>query len=285
MEQNRDIQPNGCTSAGILPMQCYRQATGDFSYVFEKKDCYQFIEQLEDESVDLIITDPPYNTTNADFETKIDLPNLFAQLNRVAKKNCAIIVFCSLPFTADVIEANRKYLKYSLVWNKRFGANFFQANIMPMKVHEDIIVFCKSKTKFNPQKVKRKTPLKIDFRPAKNKDYVTVYGHSNEKVKDINKDYGYFEFSNPTTILDFDRKKDGNNISPTQKPVDLIRYLIKSYSDAGDVVLDCFAGSCTTGVAAYLEGRNFLGCELHDRYYKKALKRLQMVASQGILRM
>lgn len=269
----------------LLPMQCYRQATGDFKYVFEKKDCYDFLLQIEDESIDLIIIDPPYNTTNADFEVKIDLEKLFIELNRVAKKDAAIICFCSLPFTFDVIAANKKYLKYSLVWNKRFGANFFQANIMPLKVHEDIIVFCKGKTKFNPQKVKRKTPLKIDFRPATKKDYVTVYGHSNEKVKEINKDYGYFEYSNPTTILDFDRKKDGSNISPTQKPVDLIRYLIKSYSNIGDTVMDCFAGSCTTGVAAYLEERNFLGCELHDRYYKKALKRLQNAVSQGILRM
>ncbi len=270
--ENLDVSP-ACTKPTVVGSTVISSA----GHLFDNIDCFDFLRKLQNDSCDLIIIDPPYNTTNADFEVKIDLEKLFSELNRVAKNDAAIICFASLPFTFDVISANRKYLKYSMVWNKRFGANFFQANIMPMKVHEDIIVFCKGKTKFNPQKVKRKTPLKIDFRPAKNKDYVTVYGHSNEKVKEINKDYGYFEFSNPTTILDFERKKDGKNISPTQKPIDLIRYLIKSYSDPGDTVLDCFAGSCTTGIAAHIEGRFFLGCEFHDRYYKKAKKRFENI--------
>ena len=225
-------------------------------------DCLEGMKQIPDGSIDAIICDLPYGTTNNKWDTLIPLDKLWEQYKRIAKRDAAIVLFAQCPFDKVLGASNLSMLKYEWIWEKENGTGFLNAKKMPLKIHENILVFYKELPVYNPQ-------MRQGFEPYKCKtgDQGTNYGNY-EKVVTISNGDRY-----PLTILRFDR--DSDSFHPTQKPVDLLRYLVKTYTNEGDTVLDNCMGSGTTAVACVKEKRNFIGFELNTEYYNKAVQRIK----------
>ena len=228
-------------------------------------DCLNEMSKLEDNSVDMILTDLPYGTTACKWDSVIDLEKLWEQYIRVAKDNAAIVLHAQQPFTATLAHSKIDLLKYEWIWEKPQGTNPLNAKIMPLKSHENILVFYKKKPTYNPQ-MWYSTPYS-GFKSDK-KSLGEVYG---ENTKSIHRDNPTGE-RYPKTVLKF-RQETG--LHPTQKPVKLEKYLIKTYTNEFDTVLDSTMGSGTTGVACVEAKRNFIGIELDDEYFKLAEKRIE----------
>jgi site-specific DNA-methyltransferase (adenine-specific) len=219
-------------------------------------------------SVDMVLTDPPYGTTACKWDSIIPLEPMWAQLKRIIKPNGAVVMTASQPFTSVLVASNIKQFKTSWVWNKRFGANFGTAKYHPMKIHEDIVVFGKNTVTYNPQMKKRDTPIKL----SKN---VSKSGSANlSKAKPEYSGKVYTE-KFPESILYFNGRSEGKKSHPTQKPVALMEYLIKTYTNEGETVLDFTMGSGTTGVACANLGREFIGIEKDLDYFNIALTRIE----------
>jgi site-specific DNA-methyltransferase (adenine-specific) len=224
---------------------------------------------LGDKSIDMILCDLPYGVMGGcKWDAKLDLEEVFKQYNRVVKDNGAIVLFAIQPFTTELICANKKHFRYTMVWNKKTGSDFFNANKRPMRAHEDIVVFYKKQPLYNIQKTvgkpfKRHWPEKEFFVPAIN-GYMTRHTGS-ENTGD--------RF--PTTVLEFKRIYRTTSKHPTQKPVSLLEWLIKTYTNEGEIVLDNTYGSGSTAVACKNTKRRFVGWELEEKYYKVALERLE----------
>ena len=237
-------------------------------------DCLEILKTLPDKSVDLILQDPPYNTTACKWEwdiiTKID--EFWAEWKRVIKDNGAIVMTASQPFTSKLVMSNLKMFKYEWVWEKNTGAGFIHAKNRPLKRHENIIVFSngsmghksllgEKRLIYNPQ------GLIKEIKIGKNGISGTTIGK-----RPSNKDNNVSEYKNyPTTIL---KINNDTGLHPTQKPVALMEYLIKTYTNEGDTVFDGFMGSGTTGVACKNLGREFIGIELYEKYFKIAEERI-----------
>jgi len=237
-------------------------------------DCLERMKEIESGSVDMILTDPPYGTTACKWDSIIPLEPMWEQLKRIIKANGAIVMTASQPFTTTLISSNMKMFKYCWVWNKKFGANFANANRMPLKTHEDICVFYKKLPTYNKQMEKRDKI--IDARKWKNDkklSSVNVQGLKNQQATSV-----IYTHKNPISIIDCSSVKgECNNtkrVHPTQKPVALMEYLIKTYTNEGETVLDFTMGSGTTGVAAKNLKRSFIGIELDENYFKIAQDRI-----------
>jgi len=240
-------------------------------------DCYEKLLTMEAGTVDLFLQDTPFGVTQNDWDIAPDLKKMWPEWLRVGKSNAAFIFFATQPFAADLINSNRKMFKYDLIWYKALGTGFLNANKMPMRNHESILVFYNTLPTFNPQKGTgvRKYGIRNNTRTNSN------YGKFKEDGAGRYDDGG---IRNPISVLDF---TNGNRTTesdhPTQKPLPLIRYLIKTYSNPGDLVFDGYGGSGTTAVAAELEGRNCILCELDKDYYEAAVKRYNNAIMQGDL--
>lgn len=231
-------------------------------------DCLERMKEIPDGSVDMILTDPPYGTTACKWDSVIPLELMWEQLNRIIKPNAAIVMTASQPFTTILIHSNIKNFKHAWVWNKRFAANFAVAKFQPLKIHEDVVVFANGATNYYPQKTARDKPIKL----GKNVSKSGSVNLSQAKSEYDNK--VYFD-KNPESILFFDTRAEGQvKFHPTQKPVGLMEYLIKTYTKGGETVLDFTMGSGTTGVAALGCSRKFIGVELHDGYFNIAKERI-----------
>ena len=227
-------------------------------------DCLEIMKGIPDKSVDLVLTDPPYGTTVCEWDTVLRLELFWPEFERVTKSCGTKILMATQPFTTDLIDSNRMQFKYELIWDKGRGREPQLCNIRPMKAHENIVVFANGKTKYNPQKVKLLNP---DIRETN-----TISGGEQKIIKNYGKrDYKKYEDRFPTSVLSINTE---NGLHPTQKPVALFEYLIKTYSDDGDLILDPFFGSGTTGVAAKLLGRQYIGIEISERYCEIARKRI-----------
>ena len=238
-------------------------------------DCIEIMRTIPDGSIDCVLTDPPYGTTACKWDSVIPFDLMWAELKRVTKPNGAVVLFGSQPFTSALVMSNIDQFKYCWVWNKvnRFtGA--LNSSFMPMKSHENLIVFVnKGKPTFNKQLgdgapyVSKKT---------KGHGMFTEYGN-NKSHTTVNKGD-----RNPCSIISIkaDNKKE-SGLHPTQKPVALMEYLIKTYTNEGETVLDFTMGSGTTGVACVQEGRAFIGIERDDVYFKAAQERITDAARQG----
>jgi len=230
-------------------------------------DCLGEMKHIPDGSVDMVLTDPPYGTTACKWDTVIDLKLMWEQLNRVIKPNGAIVMTASQPFTSALVMSNVKMFKYEWVWEKDGGSNFATTKYQPMKEHENILVFGKGKTKYNGQRQERigsrkgKITKTIDS-GRKNSVYGTQEGGLEFEVK---------ELRTPRSIQRFTRER---GLHPTQKPVALMEYLIKTYTNENEAVLDFTMGSGTTGVACKNLNRNFIGIELDETYFEIAKKRI-----------
>jgi site-specific DNA-methyltransferase (adenine-specific) len=222
-------------------------------------DCLELMTDIPDGSVDMALADPPYGTTACKWDSVIPLEPMWEHLKRVIKPNGAIVMTASQPFTTTLIASNMKMFKYCWVWEKEQGVNFLLAKKQPLKVHEDVVVFCKKQPVYNPQMTKGKL-------------YISGKGDSGEvtgrvkKIQTKNEGTRY-----PRSVIKFNRDV---GIHPTQKPVALMEYLIRTYTNPSGLVLDFVMGSGTTGVACVNTGRKFIGIELDEQYFKIARERI-----------
>jgi len=226
------------------------------------------MKQIPDGSIDAIITDPPYGTTACKWDSVIPFEPMWEQLNRIIKPNGAIVLFGSQPFTSALIMSNPKGFKYEWIWQKTRGSNFQTLKHQPWKMHENILVF-NAKGVYNPQKY-TVSEDKIDKRKNVNNPLTNkggVYGKLNRTRK---KDDGTRYPGSIQTI----KNPNNNSLHPTQKPVALMEYLIKTYTNENETVLDFTMGSGSTGVAAKNTNRNFIGIELDDKYFEIAQDRI-----------
>lgn len=230
-------------------------------------DCLGILRQLPDRSVDLLLQDPPYGSMQCDWDKSVSIPEMWTEWERVIKDNGAMIFTAQNPFSADLIVSRRGFYRYSLVWDKVLPTGFLDANKKPLRAHEDILVFYKSQPTYNPQFSVGEKYKKPRGRIEKNQ-----YGAYGERPNGgVNEDGKRF----PTSIISISNADRGKEVGhPTQKPVDLFRYLIRTYTNPGDVVFDGYGGSGTTAIAAQMEGRKFIVCENHLPYFKASTARL-----------
>ena len=223
-----------------------------------KGDCLKVMDKIPDESVDLILSDLPYGTTNNKWDFQIPLEKLWEQYFRIIKKNGVIVLTSQGIFTAKLILSCEQYFKYKIVWEKSKSTNFLNAKKQPLRKHEDICVFYKKKPTYNPQ-MTNGLPYNKGFR--KNQ-FTGSYGLFNSvHVKSEGERY-------PTDVVYFKTaESEGKVVHPTQKPIELGRYLVKTYTNSGDLVLDNASGSGSFLVAALLEGRNFVGIEKNEEVH------------------
>ena len=235
-------------------------------------DCIEVMQNLikQGVKVDAIITDPPYGTTACKWDSVIPFDKMWDCLNRLIKENGAICLFGNEPFSSLLISSNLKGFKYRIDWDKQVPSGMGYAKYRPMQQTEDIAVFTKngSKTVYYPQMIKREKPIKS----GGNTIQAGVY--SGFKCVGEGKEYKkIYEYKNPTTLISFQKVRNGA-VHPTQKPVALLEYLIKTYTNEGETVLDFTMGSGTTGVACKNLNRKFIGIELDKKYFEIAEKRI-----------
>ena len=236
-----------------------------------KGDCLELMESIPDGSIDAIITDPPYGTTACKWDSVIDFDLMWEQLNRIIKPNGAIVLFGSEPFSSALRMSNIKNYKYDWVWEKTKPLGFLNAKARPLISHELISVFssgtCTSTSKtmpYNPQ------GLKDINRVLKNTDTDSL-GMRDSRKK--GSEYVQTKTSYPRSVLKYSH--DNSKLHPTQKPVELMEYLIKTYTNANETVLDFTMGSGSTGVACVNTNRNFIGIEMDENYFNIATKRIE----------
>ena len=228
-------------------------------------DCLELMKSIPDGSIDAIITDPPYGTTACKWDSVIPFEPMWSELKRIIKPNGVIALFGNEPFTSLLITSNIKSFKYRWDWNKKIPSGMSYARFRPMQQTEDIIIFTRKgePTKYYPQMIIRDKPIKAggmsDSQSAASVGY-----------KPLKKTY---DLKNPITLIEFDKIRKGS-LHPTQKPVALIEYLIKTYTNENETVLDFTMGSGTTGVACKNLNRNFIGIELDEGYFNIAKERI-----------
>ena len=234
-------------------------------------DCLELMKQIPDGSVDMVLTDPPYGTIKNRWDSIIDFDLMWEQLKRVIKPNGVIALFGNEPFTSLLITSNLKGFKYRLDWNKKIPSGVGYAKYRPMQQTEDICIFTSNgeKSIYYPQMTKRDKPIKSGGNGVKADTCSTLVGINTQK--EYKKTY---EYKNPVTLVSFDKVRRGS-LHPTQKPVDLLEYLIKTYTSENETVLDFTMGSGSTGVACVNSNRNFIGVELDENYFNIAEKRIQ----------
>ena len=223
-------------------------------------DCLEIMPSIKQKSVDMVLCDLPYGRTRNKWDTQIPLDKLWAEFDRIVKDNGVIVLFAQTPFDKQLGSSNLKLLKYEWIWVKKQGSGHLNANKMPLKRHENILVFYKKLPKYHPQMTKGKAYTAISGRSSSNYN-------QQRSVTTINEGTRY-----PTSILEFKSEK---GMHPTQKPVALCEYLIRTYTDEGDVVLDCCMGSGTTGVASCNLNREFIGIEKEQKYFYLSQKRIK----------
>lgn len=232
---------------------------------FLQGDCIELMADIPSGSVDMVLCDLPYGTTACSWDSVIPFEPLWEQYRRVCKPNAAIVLTASQPFTTALIASNMKAYRHSWVWNKRFAGNFATAKRAPMKIHEDVIVFGFKPVTYNPQMIERDKPITNGANKCAS-DSAKFSGNSRQEgFKKV-----YTE-KFPESILLHPRER---GLHPTQKPVALFEYLIRTYTNPGELVLDNTAGSGTTAVAAERTGRRWICIERDEDYYLNACARV-----------
>lgn len=225
-------------------------------------DCYERLKEIPDGSVNLVLTDPPFGVTRNEWDKEIDLPTLWTEMERIIAPNATVMIFAMGRFLGRVICSNEKRFAYNLVWVYGHGSDFMSANRKPLTRHQEICVFRWPGAVYNRTANVWAKPYRQKRLPIKS----ACYGEFGLAVSE-SKDGARC----PTTVLEYTRESHAH---PTQKPVPLLEWMIKSYSNPGDTVLDPFMGSGSTGVAAVRTGRAFIGIELNPGYYRIAEERI-----------
>lgn len=228
-------------------------------------DCLELMEAIPDDSIDMVLCDPPYGTTKCKWDTTLNLGKLWKHINRITKNNAAICLFSAQPFTTILINSNLKNYRTEWIWEKPAATGFLNAKIQPLRAHENIIVFYRKKPTYNPQ-ITHGHPRKTASRKNVNSE---CYGDA-IKMQHYDSTSRY-----PRDVIIFPSDKQLISLHPTQKPVSLCEYFIKTYSNENDVILDFTMGSGTTGIACLNTNRKFIGIENDDKYFNLAQSRIE----------
>lgn len=231
----------------------------------QQGDCLELMKEVEDKSVDLILCDLPYGTTRHKWDSIIPFDKLWEQYNRIIKDHGAIVLFGSEPFSTELKHSNMKMYRYDWIWQKNRATLFLMAHKRPLIKHELVSVFYKHLPTYNPQMGKGKPYKQNGSDKVRNGGF-----YSEIKYGEIDNDGTRY----PTTIIDFPNS-NANRYHPTEKPQNILEYLIKTYTNEGDLVLDNCIGSGSTGVACVNTNRQFIGMELNQKYFDIAKKRVE----------
>lgn len=234
-------------------------------------DCLEQMDNIADDSVDMVLCDLPYGTTQNKWDSVIDLPSLWKQYNRVCKPNAAIVLFAQTPFDKVLGCSNMGSLRYEWIWEKTTATGHLNAKKMPMKAHENILVFYKQLPIYNPQKTTGHNPVHTY---TKHQDDGSNYGRTKVGISGGGSTERY-----PRSVLVFPTDKQKEALHPTQKPVELGRYLIRTYTNEEAVILDNAFGSGSFLVAAKLENRKYIGIEIEKEFYDIAQERLRRITT------
>lgn len=244
------------------------------TYNLYKGNCFEIMDELISKNikVDMILTDPPYNVTKNKWDCSINLEKLWEYYSKIIKDNGAIVMFGQDKFTAELILSNKKLHRYNLIWEKDRPTGFLNAKRMPLRSHEDICIFYKKLPTYNPIYWEGK-PLHSMGNKFKEK----IVTNNNYNSYNIHKNHSALRAGDtkkcPRSVLKF--KRPHPPIHPTQKPVDLLEYLIKTYTNENDIILDNFMGSGSTGIACINTNRKFIGIELDEKYYHISENRIE----------
>ena len=239
-------------------------------YELYNGDCLEVMDKLINlgAKVDMVLCDPPYGATSCKWDSVIPFDEMWERVNKLIKPNGAIVLFGSEPFSSALRMSNIKNYKYDWIWEKEQGVGFQLVRYRPLIKNENISVFCNKTPLYNPQMIKLDKPLKIKRKAGSNgKSETSPLKYSDERVS-------VYEYKYPVNILQYKRDR---GLHPTQKPVALLEYLIKTYTNEGDLVLDFTMGSGSTGVAALNVNRKFIGIELDENYFNIAKQRIEEV--------
>ena len=246
-----------------------------------KGDCLERMKEIPSGSVDAIITDPPYGTTACKWDSVIPLEPMWEQLKRIIKPNGAIVMTASQPFTTTLISSNMKMFKYETIWEKTRATNPQHSNFQPLKCHESLVLFTTGGTAAGS-----KTPCTFNKQMKEGENYKRGFCKSGGGVTsggftgaDIGRNDGK---RNPRSVVKISNPVLKEWKHPTQKPVALMEYLIKTYTNEGETVLDFTFGSCSTGVAAVNTSRNFIGIEMDGNYFDIGVKRISEITDEVI---
>ncbi len=233
-------------------------------------DCFNIFPQIESGSVDMILCDLPYGTTQCKWDSILPLDKLWKEYNRIIKKNGAIVLFSSQPFTSILINSNIKNFKYTWVWEKSKATNYLNAKKQPLRASEDICVFYQKQPTYNPQMTEGKP-----YNKGTALRETEVYG--SQVAVEVKSDGARY----PRNVIYFKTaESEGKVVHPTQKPLALLEYLIQTYSNEGEIILDNTAGSFSTAIAATKLNRNWIGIEQEEKYCKIGLERLEKLITE-----
>lgn len=232
-------------------------------YKLLQGDCLELMQDIPNKSIDMVLCDLPYASTRNEWDCAIPFEPLWGGYNRVIKDNGVIALFCDGLFMAELMLSNKKMWRYNLIWDKQRGSDFLNANVKPLKCHEEIAIFYKKKPTYNKQ-----LWYSQPYKKTKNGSLSSNYG---ERGVAFTESLGGAR--NPLTIISYSR--DGSRLHPTQKPVALLEYLIKTYSNKEETILDTCMGSGSTGIACLNTNRNFIGMELDEKYFNIAKERIE----------
>ena len=236
----------------------------------KRGDCLEVMRGIPDGSVDMVLCDLPYEATHNKWDRALPFTELWAEYYRVGKQNCPFVLFAQGLFYVDLVSSNKTDFRYDLVWDKVLKTGFLNANVMPLRHHEQIAVFYRSKPVYNPQKQKgspNHTKGKAVFvKGVTNNNYGSYEPVESDVTGDM---------KNPGSILVCQKPHPSKAVHPTEKPVSLLEYLIRTYTNEGDTVLDNTMGSGSTGVACVNTGRDFIGIELDEKYFGIAEDRIR----------
>lgn len=233
-------------------------------------DCLELMpKHIKDKSIDMIFADLPFGTTNCKWDTIIDLKLLWKEYKRIIKDDGAILLFAQTPFDKVLGASNLEMLRYEWIWEKSNATGHLNAKKMPMKAHENILVFYKMLPTYNPQKTTGHSPANYHTKYIDTQNRGEVYGKVSKEISGGGNTDRY-----PRSIVQFASDKQTQKFHPTQKPLSLVEYFIKTYSNIGDLILDNTAGSGTTGLAAKNTNRNFILMEKELKHYKTCCIRI-----------
>jgi len=243
-------------------------------------DCLEIMKQISNKSIDMICCDLPYGTTACPWDSIIPFDELWEQYKRIIKDNGAIVLTASQPFTSALVMSNPKWFKYEWIWKKAVGSNFATLKYMPMKEHENILVFGKGTLKYNPI-MQERSPNGLKR---------IQYGHSGGTTGEANGGLAFKGFDSctyddkryPSSVQYFNNRDKDRGLHPTQKPVALMEYLIQTYTNENDIVLDNCMGSGTCGIACLHTNRQFVGIEKDEHYFQVAKERIEKEKTESL---
>ena len=233
-------------------------------------DCIELMQQIDDASVDMVLCDLPYGVTQNKEDKRLNLQELWKQYKRILKEDGIIVLTSQFPFTIDLINSNREWFKYDLIWDKQLSSGFLNANRMPLRVHESILIFYKKLGTYNSQKtIGKKNHSKGKEKKNRNRNY-GEFGFQDNKDKLGN-------LKHPTSIISIQKTHPSIALHRTEKPVELSDWLIKTYTNKGNLVLDNCIGSGWTAVSCKRNNRNFIGIDLNKDFVEASKKRIQKI--------